>query len=443
MNLLNLPDWKIAEVETSDRDYRVHATYLPEPSACIHCGKGTLFAGKLYRHGTRQQLLMDLPAHGKRVGILLTRSRYRCQDCGKTFLQPLPDVDDRGQLTKRLVAYIEEQSVIRTFTNVADEVGVNEKTVRNIFNAHIDLLDRTVKFYTPTTMGIDEVHLLRKPRCVITNVEDRTIIGVLEERTKKAVRAHLAALEDKHVVEVVTMDMWKPYFDSVKETLPDAAVVIDKFHVVRLANQCLEVVRKTIRASLEPKVRRKLMHDRFVLLRRAKDLKDEDRAKLESWTKAFPELGEAYRLKEEFFAIYDHKDRGEAFDAYEKWQGSIPRDMLTHFRPVLTAMYNWRTPIFAYFDHRATNACTEALNGIAKNIERSGRGYSFKVIRAKMLYSRSLQKKPRQARYGSGFEGRVFIPSVEPGPPPRLGTDIDALLRVLEQGQQESQKSTR
>lgn len=95
MNLLNLPDWNIEHVEDSARDYRVHATYGPEPSACIHCGKGTLFAGKLYRHGTHPQLIMDLPAHGKRVGILLTRNRYRCQDCGKTFLQPLPDVDER------------------------------------------------------------------------------------------------------------------------------------------------------------------------------------------------------------------------------------------------------------------------------------------------------------------------------------------------------------
>jgi hypothetical protein len=39
MNLLNLPEWNIEHVEDSARDYRVHATYGPEPSACIHCGK--------------------------------------------------------------------------------------------------------------------------------------------------------------------------------------------------------------------------------------------------------------------------------------------------------------------------------------------------------------------------------------------------------------------
>ena len=117
MNLLNLPDWQVEQVEDSARDYRVHATYIPEPGHCPTCG---LFA-RLYHHGTREQLLMDLPAHGKRVGILLTRRRYRCQACEKTFLQPLPDVDERSQMTRRLVRYIEEQSVRKTFTAVADE----------------------------------------------------------------------------------------------------------------------------------------------------------------------------------------------------------------------------------------------------------------------------------------------------------------------------------
>lgn len=38
MNLLNLPDWNIEKVEDSARDYRVHATYTPEPGHCPTCG---------------------------------------------------------------------------------------------------------------------------------------------------------------------------------------------------------------------------------------------------------------------------------------------------------------------------------------------------------------------------------------------------------------------
>lgn len=87
------------------------------------------------------------------------------------------------------------------------------------------------------------------------------------------------------------------------------------------------------------------------------------------------------------------------------------------------------------------NACTEALNGIAKNIERLGRGYSFKAIRAKMLYSKGLQKQIRPVRYGGDFVGKMVGCPVD-GPRPILGTDVDALLRVLEQERPTDGEST-
>jgi transposase len=445
MNLLNLPDWNIEHVEDAARDYRVHATYGPEPSACVHCGKGTLFAGKLYRHGTRPQLIMDLPAHGKRVGILLTRNRYRCRDCGKTFLQPLPDVDGRSQMTRRLVRHIEEYSVRKTFTAVADEVGVDEKTVRNLFRAYVERLDSTSVFDTPEWMGVDEVRLLNKPRAVFTNIKERTIIAVLEERTKKAVLAHLKAMPDKDRIKVVTMGMWNPYYDAVREVIPDADIIIDKFHVVRMASAAVEKVRKSLRAGLEAKTRRKLTRDRFILLRRNRDLKPEQRETLALWSRMFPTLATAYKLKEDFYDLWLIPKKSDAIAAYEGWRNSINGTELTAaFRPVLTAMRDWKTPIFAYWDHRATDALTEATNGVAKMMRRAGRGYSFEAVRAKMLYSPTIQKQPqhRRARYGAGFDpqspGR-FAPSGEPPLP--LGTDLDALLRVLEQEQRES-KST-
>ena len=144
-------------------------------------------------------------------------------------------VDVRSQMTRRLARYIEQQSVHRTFTSVAGDVGVDEKTVRNLFRAYVERLDAETVFETPERMGIDEVHLLKKPRCVLTNLTERTIFGVLEKRDKKTVTAHLKSLPERETVKVVTMDMWRPYLDAVGETMPQAAVVVDKFHVVRMA----------------------------------------------------------------------------------------------------------------------------------------------------------------------------------------------------------------
>jgi transposase len=423
VNILNLPRWNVTAVKENAHDYRVEAT-IPE-EAPGYCGKCHSMFAKVYKHGTRQQLVHDLPAHGKRVGILLTRTRYRCQECGQTFLQRVMEVDDGKQMTNRLIRFIEQESLKRTFTSVAGAVGVDEKTVRNLFAAYVERLDKTVRFETPERMGVDEVHLLKKPRFVMTNLTEKTIIAVLAERTKKVVLAHMKAMPDRERVKVVTMDMWRAYADAARDSFPNATVVVDKFHVVRMASHAMEVVRKEQRGSLEAKFRRKLMHDRFILLRRPKDLDDEQRATMAGWFLQFPKLAEAYRLKEAFYDIWDVPKKADAVAAYESWERSITdRELLTAFRPVLTAMANWRAEIFAFWDHRATNALTEALNGIAKGVERAGRGYSFDVIRAKLLYSMHLHKT-RRPKYGEG----QFERGVEP---PTLGTDVGRLLEALE-----------
>src|SRR5690554_8210541 len=79
------------------------------------------------------------------------------------------------------------------------------------------------------------------------------------------------------------MDMWRPYKDAVETVIPDAQIVIDKFHVVRMANEALERVRKSLREQSTPMQRRGLMHDRFVLLKRERDLKDKEAFLLDGW----------------------------------------------------------------------------------------------------------------------------------------------------------------
>lgn len=76
--------------------------------------------------------------HAKRVGIYVNRS-----------------------VTNRLINWIQEASLEKTFTSVAEEIGVNEKTVRNIFNDYVDELEAQTDLRTPKWLGIDEVHLLK------------------------------------------------------------------------------------------------------------------------------------------------------------------------------------------------------------------------------------------------------------------------------------------
>ena len=338
---------------------------------------------------------MDAPVHGKRVGLHVARQRYRCGKCGKIALQPLVLVDEKHKATTRLIDFIKDESLKRTFTSVARDVGLSEGTVRSIFKARIAALEKTYDPITPAWLGIDEVNILR-PRCVLSNVGERTIIDLLETRTKVAVVNRLSRLSNKQRVEVVAIDMWRPYADAARAVLPQAAVIIDKFHVVRLASLALDTVRKSIRTTLSEHHRLKLKGDRFLLLRRAHDLNDFDRLKLETWTNAYPELGAAYVLKERFYEVYDAADRLEAEAKYEAWRASVPSGLQGAYKPLLTATKNWHPEIFNYFDHaHVTNAFTESLNGLIRLINRNGRGYSFDAIRAKILYTKGVRVAPK------------------------------------------------
>ncbi|SBP89986.1 hypothetical protein THIARS_90136 [Thiomonas delicata] len=166
------------------------------------------------------------------MGIYVDTQRWRCQACGKTFMEPLPAINTKREMTDRLVVWIGQQSLRRTFASIAEDIGLDEKTVRNIFRDYVNELEKTVRFETPTWMGIDEIHII-KPRCVISNIRSNTIVNLLPNRDKKTVINYLGNLDGRHDVQTVAMDMWVPYRDAVQAVMPDARIVIDKFHVIR------------------------------------------------------------------------------------------------------------------------------------------------------------------------------------------------------------------
>jgi transposase len=458
-NILNLPKFLVISVENTDHDYHIYAETKQAPAKCPHCE-----STELVGFGRREQMVRDLPMHGKRVGIYVSTRRMQCRGCSKTFSEVLPEVDERRSMTSRLLAWIGRQSIKRTFASIAEEVGVVEGTVRMIFKDHISELEKDVRFETPTWMGMDEIHLI-KYRGVITNIQNNTVVELLPNRNKETIINYFAGLEGRERIQYVAMDMWAPYRDAVALMLPQATIVIDKFHVVKMANEAMEKVRKSFRESLTPKQRRGLMHDRFVLLKREHDLNDKEVLLLSGWVRNYPELGLAHRLKEDFFKIYDAKSAEEALDKFAAWDIAVTHEVRDAFSDLIRAWRNWQPYIVSYFDHPITNAYTESLNSLIRVMDRIGRGYSFEALRAKILFTEGAhahkQKRPRFERR-SGVERKeqldeikldriphmvgfamdempLKLPKVKstqlPDAPKNYGADISTLIRMIEEGE--------
>ena len=347
----------------------------------------------LINFGKRTRQFQDLPMHGKKVEIIYVLQRYRCPTCGKTSTAGVVEgFDEKRSVTLRFIDYVVTRSAGRTFTMLALDLGVHEKTIRNIVKDYHDArkdIPRIQK--TPTVLGIDEVHLIHEMRCVITDIQAATLYDMLVSRKAVEVSRALRAIPFKEKIKVVTMDMYKSYKIAVRRTLPGAVIVVDKYHVIKDANKCMDTVRKAIQdhhkqnRKLHKKERLVLKRGRFKLFRRAHRLKPFDKMTVDAWCSTFPTLGEAYRAKEAFFDIYLAETREEAEERYMQWLMDLSPEMEVVFATILTFMSNWSVEIFNYFDHRFTNATTEALNGIIKIANRNGRGYLFETLRHKML----------------------------------------------------------
>ncbi len=419
---LNLPGLVMDEA-----GYRENGSVLmpvkrrPEGLAhCPHCG------GEVRPNGTRKVAYADLPHHGKPATIIWDRQRFLCQACGKTSSDEHPGLHQQFLMTTRLYDWIGKRSLTHTFSSVAADTGLDERSIRRVFAEWSPGKMAEMSFATPRVLGMDEIHLLRSARGVLTNIEERTIIDLLPGRSRDVMGRRLQIMPDKDRVEVVAMDMWRPYRQLAEALFPKAAIIVDKWHVLRMANEAMEVIRKGYRGRLTTARRRRLMHDRFLLAKREKDLKAGERMILEAWTNEFKPLGAAWKAKEAFYGVYEQTDERTARKAYVDWQRSLTKPMTKAFQPLITAMGNWSGPVFNYFDHgRLTNAYTESLNRLIADSNRLGRGYSFDVLRTRIMLSRGALKEEGLPPGMSGFKE---------GPQVFTGIHIPTLSEMIEHG---------
>ncbi|TXH55004.1 MAG: ISL3 family transposase, partial [Burkholderiaceae bacterium] len=195
---------------------------------------------------------------------------------------------------------------------------------------------------------------------------------------------------------------------------------------------------------------------RFVLLKRLHELTEEEKEKLHAWSKLYPALALAHEAKEGFYAIYDQPNRKAAEAEARAWLSRLSPLIATEFRETAGALNSWWQEIFNFYDYPVTNAYTESVNRLAKDVNRMGRGYSFDVIRARLLFDQEARKptsgvvrtksrKPVEGGDSGGFMAEFMAGPSQQRKRPVLrevseerkveyGPHIPTLCRLLEEG---------
>lgn len=396
-DILDLPGWTVLSKSQHDNEFIIEAGYNVQPTNCPKCG----VVDTPYKHGVKPIKYRDSPIRGSTVSILANVQRYRCKHCKETFLQPLAGIHPDMRMTQRCVEYIQTQCLLDTFVRVAEHIGCDDKTVRTVAGTYIANLNAQYKPWLPEWLGIDETQIDGQLRCIITDVVNHVPVDMLPNRDKVSVTSWLYQFKDRRTVKGLAIDMWRPYKDAAQAVFPGLPVVIDKFHVVKMANKAMEDIRITLAKDQTKAVGKDWMRRKALLRMRYKDLDEKGLFALGMWLDNEPAVKVAYDLKEAFYGIYDAPTKKVAAARLDAWRESVPAAMKKgkkSFAPLLTATKNWREEMLAYFDFPISNGYTEALNGVAKVANRQGRGYSFEVLRARVLFKRGISLHSAQVQ---------------------------------------------
>lgn len=469
-NALQLPGWTITGISEGAR--RLDFTAAPPPPLCNPC-PNCHATTDIVRHGNRTCRLVDAPIRGKHVTIHVHQSRYRCRSCNKSFTPvicglanaiPLTDSELLGEwrrrikaeekrkaegiefppghvwkplrrrhqllMTKRCANYISVAALQRPFAWVAEDVGVDEKTIRQI-SSYYELQ----KKYQPKPswkykyIGIDDVWLGKKTRTIVVDLETGWPIEILEGFTIEHVRDFIASIDNKDIIEVVCMDMAAHFSSAITLDLPNAIIVYDKWHVQRQALDAVDRARINLQFHIvnvdkDDEINHEAAKQISLTMRKHRTLFHRRRfynfapgleERLKKYLSDYPTLMVAYWLKEQFLDIWRATDYKDAEFRIQMWVADLKfesdkyvqyieslniapnskevmyvadrSDPATLFKKVHNNLTTYPEFILNYFRTKIpiTNAMTEAVNGNIKTVQRIGRGYKFTTLRDRII----------------------------------------------------------
>lgn len=378
------PDCRVIKVLSVTR---AGARYLVEKTTpfevCPHCAVKT---SSVKDH--RDVTVRDSPVRGKWIEWVIHKRRFRCSRCRRVFVEPVSGVRKRSRSTERY-----KEHVLWACENFIDLEKVKKAcrcSTGYVFKALYERLEhfrkKSLQYPFPKTIGIDE-HLFRRYKnrvlgwvtCLVDYDHGR-LYELVEGKSIDDLKAALGEKRGRENVRFVTMDLSETYRGFARSFFPDAQIVADKFHVVRLFSRL--VSRKRIDATGDERAN----PIRSLLLRRRDDLETHERRALDVYLATHPDVREVYDYKEAMGRIYRMKGAERAYRVFKNLVDRMGRSTQEGVKRLRQTLLDWKREILAYFVTGLTNARTEGFNNKAKMLKRRAFGYkSFPHYRLRLL----------------------------------------------------------
>jgi transposase len=317
--------------------------------------------------------------------------KVRCPVCNSTRQIDLKIAGKRKSYTNAFA-----RSVILEFRNsplsrVAKTFGIDWHTANGILQDY--LAARTgPKLSKLEQIAIDEIFLGRTQKyfTIVMNLKTSDIVFVGEGRAERSLAPFWEMLgRRKANIKVVCMDMGAAYQKAVRENLPNAEIVIDHFHVIKLVNDRVDRLRRSLFLTC-PKVHRNVIKGcRYLLLKNEANLEPsgKERERLERLLALNTPLTEAYLLKESMRQVWKKTCLEEAKPSLDGWIESALRSECHQLVSLGRSIERHREGILNYFVHFVTSGPIESMNNKIKVLVRRAHGYRNPTHFKRLLYA--------------------------------------------------------
>lgn len=340
-------------------------------------------------HEYKTYTVRDLPVFGLRCYLKIRKKRYKCDICGKIFTEELAFIEYGYTYTARYAEYIYKLTKGNTAKYVSDLEGIGYRKVEGIFYRKTEEKIKQSPRPYYRIICIDEISVRKGHKdfkLILYSPEWGHVIDVLENREKETLEKWLRNCPFKHEIQYVVTDMWKPYKSAVDSILPKVEYIVDRFHVMKNLNECLQKSRRQIQNKLSAEDKEKLKGSRWCLLKNQKELNEKETILLQQVYDTCEELGKCHSFKERFRAFFEMKNKDQAKEVLEKWVEDVKASGIKAFESFLVTIENWKENILAYFRERMTNGYAEGMNNKIKMVKRRGFGYTnFRNFRLRIL----------------------------------------------------------
>ena len=279
--------------------------------------------------------------------------------------------------THRLQAFVEGLRGVMTVTDLAAVTGLGWDTVKNILKARLERNYGHPRLRGLERLSIDEIYFGRHKKfyTLVINLDSGQIVWVAKGKGGEALSPFWRALRSSRArIEAVAMDMSAAYWAAVMEHLPEAAIVFDRFHIIKLVNEKLNDLRQEMVREATGLMKQTVKGIRYLLLMRRENVAEEKLPRLDEALKHNEPLFTGYLLKEALGLLWEQPTYGQMRSFLHEWCAWADGSGIRQMRQLAKTLLTRKSGILSWWKHRINNGRMEGINNKIKALLRQTYG---------------------------------------------------------------------